>query len=146
VKNNINIPTPRYQPKLVQINAMKSHYPGFIVSYDQEGELFFTGEIQPSPVMPVYTVSIQYRENKMPWVKVLHPTLAPNRPHFYKSIGGLCLYKPENFSWSAAKPISTYIVSWTACWLYFYEVWKETGTWYGPEAEHDPDTPKQPEK
>lgn len=131
------IPAPAYQPLLIQVNAMKSHYPHFKAKYNVEGELYFEGDVKASPTMPVYTIKIEYRENKMPRVKILNPPLVEKPPHYFHSLGCLCLYKPANFRWSAAKPISTYIVSWATCWIYFYEVWKERDIWYGPEASHE---------
>ncbi len=111
--------------------------------YVEQGRLFFKGIVQPSSAMLEYEIRIEYRKDKMPKVKVLNPALLPNRPHYYQKQDCLCLYKPVNFYWSASIPISEYIVSWTTCWLYFYEVWKETGTWYGPEASHEKNTPKE---
>jgi len=78
----------------------------------------------------------------MPKVKVLEPTLVEKPPHYYHQLGCLCLYKPDNFNWTATKPISNYIIPWTSCWLYFYEVWKGNGIWLGPEASHGINTEK----
>jgi hypothetical protein len=115
---------------------MKLMYPSFTVKYNKEGNLVFTGVICPSPVMPEFIVSIEYRGVFTPRVRVLSPPLVEKPPHYYHSFDCLCLFKPDNFRWTDTKPISNYIVSWTSCWLYFYEVWKEKGIWYGPEAEH----------
>lgn len=121
----------------MQINTMKLHYPDFECFRGNEDNLYFIGKIQPSETMSTYTLSIHFRGDKMPHVKVIDPELVIDPPHFYHDQKCLCLYKPSNFIWSGAKPIYNYIIPWTACWLYFYEVWKETGTWYGPEAEHN---------
>jgi hypothetical protein len=122
--------------KAIQLASMKSHFPEFVSYYNKDKNLIFVGNIQPSPMMSEYKVSIEYRESLMPRVRVIEPALVENPPHFHHSIGCLCLYKPDDFNWLETKPISNYIVTWTACWLYFYEVWKETGKWFGPEAEH----------
>ena len=116
---------------------MRLHYPHFKHRLNQDGNLTFVGALQPSPSMPVYTISIEYRLDGMPRVKVLDPPLVERPPHYHHSIDCLCLYKPVNFTWTATKPISNYIVSWSACWCYFYEVWKQKGVWYGPEADHN---------
>ncbi len=137
MKNKIKTPPAKYNPVLIQINSMKSHYPNFKHHYDKEGNLFFVGVVQPSLTMPIYTISVEYRKNLMPKVKIVEPLLVEKPPHYYYKQGCLCLYKPANFNWTATKPISTYIVSWTTCWLYFYEVWKEKQEWLGPEAEHN---------
>lgn len=116
---------------------MRLHYPKFKYHYNTDGHLVFVGNVQPSLMMPVYKISIEYRSNEMPRVQVLEPKLIERPPHYHHTIGCLCLYKPVNFKWTATKPISNYIVSWSTSWLYFYEVWKETNIWYGPEADHD---------
>jgi hypothetical protein len=115
---------------------MKLHFPHFKYHYNSDHNLVFEGTIQPKRTMPVYKLSIEYRGNLMPKVKIIDPLLVEKPPHFYYKAECLCLYKPENFNWTATKPISNYIVPWTSCWIYFYEVWKETGIWYGIEAEH----------
>ena len=122
---------------MIQINSMKLHYPDFKYSYDKNGDLFFVGIVQPSLTMPAYKISIAYKGSSMPEVKVIEPALVEEPPHYYFVKDCLCLYKPGNFNWTASKPISNYIVPWATCWLYFYEAWKETGEWLGPEAGHN---------
>lgn len=114
---------------------MKIEHPDF-KSYRENGRLFFSGYVQPSSTMSQYKIRIEYRNNRMPKVKVLEPKLHENRPHYYEKEDCLCLYKPENFYWSESASISQYIVAWSVCWLYFYEVWLQTGDWLGPEASH----------
>jgi hypothetical protein len=116
---------------------MKCHYPHFTHKQFSDGRVLFTGTLIVKPEFPVYTISIEYRGPLTPLVRVLSPTLVENCPHFYKKEGALCLYHPKDFSWSTNTMISKYIVSWTASWIYFYEVWLQEGIWYGPEASHD---------
>lgn len=124
-------------PELIQKNAMRIHFPDFRVHRNNAGYLVFTGRIQPKKSMASYKVSIEFRWGDMPRVRVHEPFLDAKAPHTYKSLDCLCLYKPSNFKWTATKPISNYIVPWAACWLYFYEVWKDRGVWVGPEANHE---------
>jgi hypothetical protein len=121
----------------VQIWAMRSRYPNFRVKRKSELEIEFTGELHVKPELPTYKVSITYRGSLSPMVKVISPDLVPDPPHFYKESKTLCLYHPENFKWAKEKLIANEIVAWTATWIYFYEVWLQTGIWYGPEASHD---------
>ncbi|WP_294322708.1 hypothetical protein [uncultured Chryseobacterium sp.] len=116
---------------------MKQKYPQF--KHKQEGNtITFEGTLQVKPEFPVYTISIIYRGSLSPIVKVLNPQLVENPPHVYKSEDNkLCLYHPKNFKWTKEKFIAKEILEWTAGWLYFYEVWLETGVWYGPEAHED---------
>ena len=71
-----------------------------------------------------------------PHVKIISPALVKMPPHYYQNTGTLCLYSSENFKWTKEKLIAQNIVSWTAAWIYFYEVWLQKGIWYGPEAQH----------
>jgi hypothetical protein len=138
----LKIKKPNYKPELVQIQSMKMHQPNFTFIYSKDGILIFKGQIQPSSIMPIYTITIEFRGDNMPRVRVLSPTLVEKPPHYYHSLNCLCLYKPADFHWIGTKPICNYIIPWAKCWLYFYEVWKETGKWFGPEAEHDTNSEK----
>ncbi|MBE9392241.1 hypothetical protein [Elizabethkingia anophelis] len=114
---------------------MKSKYPQF--KHKIEGaSIIFTGDLQVKPEFPKYTVSIVYRNSSPPIIKIINPTLVENPPHVY-SEKKLCLYHPKNFKWKKEKLIANEIIEWTSAWIYFYEVWLETGKWYGPEAPHD---------
>lgn len=141
MKRKVNIPQKKHHSDLIQIGTMKSNFPDFRHFYNRDGKLTFVGRLQPKETMPVYTVSIEFRGDSMPRVRVITPSLVDNPPHYY-SEGYLCLYKPSDFKWAATRPISNYIVTWTSCWIYFYEVWKEKGEWIGPEAEHGPNEKK----
>lgn len=136
-KNKIKIPRIKPDPFLIQLDSMRVHYPLFKHHFNNNDNLTFVGSVRPATSMPVYTISIEYLLDGMPRVRVLDPLLVERPPHYHHSIDCLCLYKPANFNWIATKPISNYIVSWSACWCYFYEVWKQTGIWYGPEADHN---------
>ncbi len=124
----------KYDSKL-QIIAMKNKYPQF--KHKIEGDyIIFTGVIKVKPEFPEYTVSIQYRNNLSPVIHIINPPLVENPPHVY-SENKLCLYHPDNFKWKKEKLIANEIIEWTSAWIYFYEVWLETGIWYGPEAQHN---------
>lgn len=118
-----------------QIGAMKKSYPQFTAKIEGK-EILFKGEIQVKPEFPVYTLSIRYRGNKSPVVKVLKPELLEEPPHFYKATKCLCLYHKDNFYWDRNKLIANEIMDWAIAWVYFYEVWLGTGIWYAPEVSH----------
>lgn len=120
----------------VQIQTMRNLYPQFKASKKSEDEVEFTGQLQVKPELPVYTVSIVYRGQESPIIKVISPKLVENAKHVYRNNGALCLYHPKDFTWNGERLIAKEIVSWTAAWIYFYEAWLQKSVWYGPEAEH----------
>lgn len=119
----------------IQIFAMRQKYPQF-KSKIEGNSIIFTGDLQVKPEFPKYKVSVEYRNSLSPIVKILSPQLVDNPPHVY-SEKKLCLYHPDNFKWKKEKLISNEIIEWTSAWIYFYEVWLETGKWYEPEAPHN---------
>lgn len=120
---------------LNQIGAMKSKFPQF--KSKQKGDnIVFTGDLFIKPELPVYNVSIEYKGNLRPTVKVISPALVEKPPHTFAD-KSLCLYHSDNFKWSSDKLIAKEIMHWTIAWIYFYEYWLQTGKWIGPEVSHN---------
>jgi hypothetical protein len=71
----------------------------------------------------------------MPKVFVDSPEIVPNAPHRY-SDRSLCLYWPEEFSWTSHQSLARTLVPWTALWLFHYEIWLSLGEWLAPESPH----------
>jgi len=126
----------RFYSPLHQIEVMKRMYPQFKAKRKGPIEVEFFGILSVKPSLPDYSVSLLYRGDLSPIVKVLDPKLVESPPHFYKNTGSLCLYHPDNYSWGSGKIIAKNIISWTASWIYFYEIWLQKGIWYGPEVQH----------
>lgn len=116
---------------------MKQRYPQFKSKKRGMYDIEFTGTLKVKPELPTYTISVQYRGNKSPIIKVINPVLVENAPHIYAAERNLCLYHPSDFNWRKEKLIANEIIDWTAVWIYFYEVWLQTDKWYGPEAPHN---------
>lgn len=129
------------QPKLSvaqQDLGIKSHFPQFIFRRE-ENIPTWRGVLQPTELSPHYHIRLSYTMPRDPQVWVTAPRLHPEAPHRYPQNGALCLYYPNDAqaaSWSPDQHIAMTILPWTALWLAFYEVWLETGKWYGPEAPH----------
>lgn len=115
---------------------MHHRFPQYRVARRTPYEVEFVGDLQAKSTFPVYTVSITYRGESTPLVKVLKPQLVASPPHFYENEHALCLYHKNNFKWRKEMLIAGTIVPWTAAWLYFYEFWLQDGKWYGPEVDH----------
>ena len=52
-------------------------------------------------------------------------------PHLYPSDGSLCLYYPEYGEWNYTNSWADTLIPWTSLWLFYYELWQETGEWLG---------------
>ena len=117
-----------------QIGAMQRHFPHFTRRRVNNVPTWH-GTLQPFAASPVYTIVVSYRYPKAPRVRVSTPSLRSDAPHRYPD-GSLCLYYPRDESWTPNMFISETIVPWAALWLAFYELWLQTGQWYGPEAPH----------
>jgi hypothetical protein len=97
------------------------------------------GPLQPLPGSAIYQVRVTWRDRRAPDVRVEWPAIRRDAPHLYGP-NRLCLFYPTDRSWRPELYIANTIVPWAAEWLLFYEYWLDTGTWYGPEAPHQPKT------
>ncbi len=93
------------------------------------------GILQPTEVSRQYEVAVSYRLGLIPEVRVQKPKLPPKAPHTYTD-GTLCLYYPSDWQWHGQRIIAHTIIPWTADWLFYYELWLDTGEWHGPEVSH----------
>jgi hypothetical protein len=118
-----------------QMACMKLLYPHFHYSRGK-GIPVWCGTLQPRASSPEYNVKIEFFIDKHPRVWIINPLIKSNAPHLYKE-GSLCLYCPRDNSWNARSWLAKTIVPWTAEWLFLYELWLETGMWWGLEASHN---------
>ncbi|KXK10606.1 MAG: hypothetical protein UZ14_CFX002003214 [Chloroflexi bacterium OLB14] len=130
------MPLPRDKPLSLAIQkaCIQEQFPQFRFS---KAESSWIGILQPTIESPEYLIKIIYKLYTVPRVFVLKPKLHPDAPHIYKHTGSLCLYFPDDKSWTSQKLLGKTIFLWTAEWLYYYEIWLSTGQWYAPEAPHN---------
>lgn len=121
----------------IQLEAMKSKYPQF-KSKRNGDNIIFSGNLFIKPELPIYNVSIEYRGELRPIVKINSPALVEKPPHTFPD-KSLCLYHSDNFKWNGNKLIAKEIIQWTVVWIYFYEYWLQTNKWIGPEVPHNTD-------
>jgi hypothetical protein len=121
---------------------MRQRFPGFRVT--ARGRITWRGEVRPRPEGATFTLEVRAGKTPAhaPKVRVLAPILvaAPGSrvpPHCFGD-GSLCLYHPRENPWWGDQYIAETIVPWACEWCYFYEVWLETGRWFGPEYPHGP--------
>ncbi len=104
----------------------------------------WTGTLQPTELSRVYTVRIALDAGRYPKVRVIDPVLetrpGESIPHLFAD-GSLCLHLEDEWNSTILMVDST--VPWTSEWLFNYEIWMGTGTWYGggewPPRRHDAD-------
>lgn len=102
--------------------------------------LYWEGNIQPTPLSKVYNVLILYHLNHYPRIEVfikgdnLKKLDDPDFPHKYKiykdkNAVKICLDRYQQFNKYCF--ISNTIIPWVIEWLYYYEIWLATGDWLG---------------
>lgn len=118
----------------IQALHIQRRFPDFSF-YVKNGLGVYSGFLQPRFTSPRYLIEVQYRLKEIPKVWVLSPPLHPQAPHLYEQ-KNLCLYWPKEWKWTGNQIIAETIIPWTGSWLYFYELWLDTGKWLGPSS-HD---------
>jgi hypothetical protein len=98
----------------------------------QAGRLKWTGVLTPTPLSRDYTISLAYSQSTRPRVVIVDPALRcdidGDIPHLYRD-GSICLN--DAHQWDSSMLLVDTVIPWTSEWLYFYELWVATGTWFG---------------
>lgn len=92
-------------------------------------------KIQPTQQSIIYDVKICCRVNdRKVKIFVINPqikkTINPKIPHMYRD-NSLCLYYFKYNEWSITDSWAETLIPWTSLWLFYYEIWNETGEWLG---------------
>ena len=133
--NKIHIPKTRIS--LAQQNVFMQHlFPQFQFVW-KNGIGIWKGTLQPREISPVYEIQIKYNPGLRPKVWVTKPEIRLGTNHQYND-KSLCLWWYKEWDWSPSQDISKTVVPWTALWLYYYELWSDTGDWLAPSAPHGP--------
>lgn len=100
------------------------------------GKLEAILKLKPTEESIEYKVKLIARKYRITVkVFIIEPkiTLVENNkkvPHLYPDCS-LCLYYPKKNEFNYKDAWTKTIIPWTSLWLYYYEVWKETGCWLG---------------
>jgi hypothetical protein len=114
--------------------------------YARAGRLRWTFETRPSVLGRSYQARIDYWQGRIPKVFVDSPDLLAlvdgrKLPHVYGSRPvELCLYYPRHYEWKPWMRLDETIVPWTILWLYYFEIWLDTGEWKGGGRHPTPKT------
>jgi hypothetical protein len=93
--------------------------------------LHWVGDLQPTELSQPYRTRIDYSLGQYPTVRVIEPPITEVHgrvPHVYND-GTLCVHDVND--WNPRLHLADTIVAWTIEWLYFWELFLATGTWYG---------------
>ena len=93
------------------------------------------GPWRPTDLSDTYEIQVTGRFLKRPVISILWPVLELAKgktrlPHVYP--GGqsdICVHVETD--WNPSMRIAYTIMPWVSQWLYFYEVWLQTGEWIG---------------
>lgn len=114
-----------------QAIGLRSCFPNTTISFKRD-KLQWRGQLQPTTDSNIYTVTVTYTLGDPPVIRVLEPELVPDAdgklPHYFRD-DSLCLH--EWFEWQPSMQLIDTTLPWTVEWLFYYEIWRATGCWYG---------------
>ena len=93
-------------------------------------------KVRPTSASIEYEIKIVARTNRQTVdIFVVNPKIGLYEnerrvPHMYSN-GALCLYYPEYNEWNYTDSWAETLIPWTSLWLFYYEIWFETGEWLG---------------
>ncbi len=130
------IPQPKKYSPLQQAYFLSQTYDLFEVKEKSLKHFKCHLMLKPTSMSAVYTIELLYEFGKTPKVRVIEPEVIEKAPHMY--LGGyLCTHYNEWLNWNSTLKISDVILPWVSDWLFYFEIWKATGRWYGePDPRH----------
>ena len=114
---------------------VKKHFPSAKISY-KCNKLVIDLILKPTDMSINYKVRLVAKQGcQTVGVFVKDPQVYPYEkgkkvPHLY-SDGALCLYYPKHQEWNYRDSWAETLIPWAALWLFYYEIWRETGSWLG---------------
>jgi hypothetical protein len=118
-------------------NLLIKHYDFLNVSTDGK-HLRCIGRYKPSEISIEYTYKLKFTPGFRPNVYVSDPIIEYNDDiHMYPIDNSLCLYHPDDFSWTRSSHLYNTIIPWTHEWFLFYELYQIYGTWLHPAVLHN---------
>ena len=118
-----------------QIARIKEFFPE-AVSHVKCGKAEVIVHLKPTMNSEDYTVKLRAKQGrKTVDIFVIHPKVEKMEngkrvPHLHAD-GSLCVYYPKYYEWDYKTPWTETLMPWTSLWLFYYEIWKETGCWFG---------------
>ena len=124
-----------YDEILLQVQKLREQYNN--ISYKSRRDCFTVFiKLKPTEESLTYTVKMRcYVGASKVNIYVVNPMIKRHLegelvPHMYKD-GALCLYYPKQKEWSIEDDWTETLIPWISLWLFYFEIWKETGEWLG---------------
>jgi hypothetical protein len=112
---------------------IEKHY-DFLECNIKDNVLTCIGWLQLENCAESYRIKIEYVVGHEPKTTILRPSIIPSKAiHMYRD-HSLCLHYPPDMPWNEKINICDYTIPWISEWIIFYEVYKITGKWEGPES------------
>lgn len=100
------------------------------------GKLKLILKLKPTDYSIEYKILLTAKQNsEKVKIFVIEPKIVSLKngntiPHVFHD-NSLCLYYPKHNEWNYREPWAETLIPWTSLWLFYYEIWKETGEWIG---------------
>lgn len=127
----------------MQEKLLKKYFPAAKTKIYMGSRLEWVGHLQPTPFSEPYKIKIIYLLGDSPKIFVIEPKKLSmpegekKLKHIYhQTKQQLCLFYPDGIQWNRSKLLVETIIPWAAEWLFFYEIWLETGEWKGGGTNH----------
>lgn len=124
-----------YAELLTQVNEVEKSF-DVIKKTIKCGKVELLLSMKPTSVSREYKIKLTARQNRQRVdIFIMEPKVnqyenGKKVPHLY-SDGSLCLFYPKYNEWKYNDLWTETLIPWTSLWLYYYEVWQETGEWLG---------------
>lgn len=126
----------QYRELVFQKMRIQKNFPCFKCTL-QNDTLKCHGLITPDETRETYKISILKKYYDPPKVFIKSPIIEePNSKIHRYNDKSLCLYDWRDKPWKKHYLIDEKLIPWISEWIIFYELYKETGEWLGPEAPH----------
>lgn len=136
VINKPKLPKPAHISKyLKERTAIEENYDFLNCSITSNG-LVCEGSFSSPQLTMDYEVKIEFNLPNGPKVFVLNPKIKFNENLHMYCDNSLCLYYPDDNSFTINSMLFDTIIPWTSEWLIFYELHKLTGKWLGKYKPH----------
>lgn len=119
----------------IEKHLLEKNY-SFLKVHINNDTLTCRGFCQPSEYSIRYEYRVNYTPGWAPKVYVISPQIKYSTEIHMYSDGRLCLYYPDDYSWTSSSHLFETIIPWTHEWFLFYELYTLTGDWKHPFVDH----------